>query len=237
MKITTRRDALFAQLQTVTRAASTRSAVQALSGVQLLARQGRDRAARHRHGDRPARPARGRGRPRGRRRAAGAPGRRRRPRAARRRGVARAAPGRAGRRDRRRLRDLPHPHAALGGLPAVPGAGGRPRPGPRRGVRRDRAQGRPLRLARRDAPGAHRHPRLRLGRRAADGRDRLLPALGQGDQARGAAGGRLRGQRAGAGAAGADADRPARERRRRSASPCAPTRSCSRPAASCSPRG
>ena len=40
MKITTRRDALFAQLQTVTRAASTRSAVQALSGVQLLARSG-----------------------------------------------------------------------------------------------------------------------------------------------------------------------------------------------------
>src|SRR3954466_13949978 len=40
MKITTRRDALFAQPQTVTRAASTRSAVQALSGVQLLA--GRD---------------------------------------------------------------------------------------------------------------------------------------------------------------------------------------------------
>lgn len=37
MKITTRRDALFAQLQTVTRAASTRSAVQALSGVQLIA--------------------------------------------------------------------------------------------------------------------------------------------------------------------------------------------------------
>src|SRR3954466_6681925 len=40
MKITTRRDALFAQLQTVTRAASTRSAVQALSGVQLLASKG-----------------------------------------------------------------------------------------------------------------------------------------------------------------------------------------------------
>jgi DNA polymerase-3 subunit beta len=40
MKITTRRDALFGQLQMVTRAASTRSAVQALSGVQLLA--GRD---------------------------------------------------------------------------------------------------------------------------------------------------------------------------------------------------
>jgi DNA polymerase-3 subunit beta len=40
MKITTRRDALFAQLQTVTRAASTRSAVQALSGVQVLAAKG-----------------------------------------------------------------------------------------------------------------------------------------------------------------------------------------------------
>ena len=37
MKLTTRRDTLFHQLQTVTRAASTRSAVQALSGVQLQA--------------------------------------------------------------------------------------------------------------------------------------------------------------------------------------------------------
>src|SRR5215203_4741043 len=37
MRISTQRDALFAQLQTVTRAASTRSAVQALSGVQMLA--------------------------------------------------------------------------------------------------------------------------------------------------------------------------------------------------------
>src|SRR5918912_3801413 len=40
MKISTRRDALFAQLPTVTRAASTRSAVQALSGVQLQAKGG-----------------------------------------------------------------------------------------------------------------------------------------------------------------------------------------------------
>jgi DNA polymerase-3 subunit beta len=39
MKLSTRRDALFAQLQTVTRAASTRSAVQALSGVQIAARE------------------------------------------------------------------------------------------------------------------------------------------------------------------------------------------------------
>jgi DNA polymerase-3 subunit beta len=40
MKISTGRDALFAQLQTVTRAASTRSAIQALSGVQVLAGSG-----------------------------------------------------------------------------------------------------------------------------------------------------------------------------------------------------
>jgi DNA polymerase-3 subunit beta len=40
LKLSTRRDALFHQLQTVTRAASTRSAVQALSGVQLQATSG-----------------------------------------------------------------------------------------------------------------------------------------------------------------------------------------------------
>src|SRR5215218_4771308 len=40
MKLSTKRDALFAQLQTVTRAASTRSAVQALSGVHLQATGG-----------------------------------------------------------------------------------------------------------------------------------------------------------------------------------------------------
>jgi DNA polymerase III subunit beta len=41
MKVSTRRDAMFAQLQTASRAASTRSAVQALSGVQLAATAGR----------------------------------------------------------------------------------------------------------------------------------------------------------------------------------------------------
>jgi DNA polymerase III subunit beta len=40
MKLTTSRSDLFAQLQTVTRAASTRSAVQALSGVQVVAEGG-----------------------------------------------------------------------------------------------------------------------------------------------------------------------------------------------------
>ena len=44
---------------------------------------------------------------------------------------------------------------------------------------------RPLGLARRDAPDPHRHPRLGAGRRAADGRDRLLPPERQGDAARG----------------------------------------------------
>jgi DNA polymerase-3 subunit beta len=40
MKVSTSRAALFTELQTVTRAASTRSAVQALSGVQLQASGG-----------------------------------------------------------------------------------------------------------------------------------------------------------------------------------------------------
>src|SRR3954452_20862231 len=40
MRITTSREALFSQLQTVTRAASTRSAVQALSGVHVQATGG-----------------------------------------------------------------------------------------------------------------------------------------------------------------------------------------------------
>ena len=41
MRLSTKREALFAQLQTVTRAASTRSAVQALSGVLVAAEAGR----------------------------------------------------------------------------------------------------------------------------------------------------------------------------------------------------
>ena len=84
------------------RVASTRSAVQALSGVQLAPRPTTRRAARHRHGGRPARPARGRGRARGHRRPARAPAARRRPPAARRPRHARAAPRRAGRRGRLR---------------------------------------------------------------------------------------------------------------------------------------
>ena len=214
MKITTRRDALFAQLQTVTRAASTRSAVQALSGVQVLATGGAIelRATDMEIGLRVplegeivregsvVLPARLR--------------RRRRPGAARRRRLARAAPDRAGRGDRRRLRDLPHPHAALGGLPAVPGARGR---------------------SRRWSPATAFVATVNKVARSAS-RDETRPVLtgilvsATGDELRmvatdsyrlsvketkleSAAGRRLRGQRAGAGAAGADPDRPARERR------------------------
>ena len=241
MKISTRRDALFAQLQTVTRAASTRSAVQALSGVQLPART--DGAIELRATDMEIGlrvPLEGEVVRDGADRPAGAPARRRRARAARRRGRRSscapaeqdveivAAPRRStsARCARRTSRRFPEPEGD--GRVEVPGAG----------VRGDRAEGRPLGVARRDAPDPHRHPRVGRRRRAADGRDRLLPAVGEGDAAGGAAGGLVRGQRAGAGAAGAHADRRSTaRRRRRSRSACAPTRSCSRPAASCCRRG
>ena len=205
------------------------------------ARQGRrDRAARHRHGDRPARPARGRGRPRGRRRAAGAAARRRRPRAARRRVSLEL---RAAEQDVEivaRLGDVPHPHAA----PRRTSRRSRSRRatarrGPGRRVRRDRAQGRPLGVARRDAPGAHRHPRLGR-RRASCGWSPPTPTGCRSRRRKLEAplAGLVRGQRAGAGAAGADADRPARPSAESLARlACAPTRSCSRPAASCCRRG
>ena len=69
-------------------------------------------------------------------------------------------------------------------------------------------------------------------RRAADGRDRLLPPERQGDRARGAARRRLRGQRPGPRAARSSARLVARTTPRRSGSACAPTRSSSRSAAS-----
>src|SRR3712207_8401527 len=42
----------------------------------------------------------------------------------------------------------------------------------------------PLRVPRRDAPDPHRHPRVGVRAGAADGRHRLLPAVGEGDPAR-----------------------------------------------------
>ena len=165
MKVSTSRAALFTELQTVTRAASTRSAVQALSGVQLSAKGGAIelRATDMEIGLRvplegevvrdgavvlPARLLVD---------------------------VVRALPGdsvslelRASEQDVEivagsatfhirtlRLEDFPpfpEPEADGQGRGAGPG------------VRRDGAEGGPLRLARRDAPGAHRHPRVRRRR-------------------------------------------------------------------------
>ena len=70
---------------------------------------------------------------------------------------------------------LPHPRAAHRGLPAPARARrGDHRPRAGAGVRRHGRPGRPLGLARRDAPGPDRHPRLGVRARAADGRHRLL---------------------------------------------------------------
>ena len=240
MKLSTSTSELLAQLQTVTRVASTRSAVQALSGVQIAAggTATARRAARHRHGGRPARPAR-------------------RPRSSARATV--VLPARLLLDVVRTLRSgdvslelrpTEQDVEVVGGtarfhirtlraedFPPLPGAGRRPgRRDAGAGVRRDDRPRVALGLARRDAPDPHRHPRVRVGRRAADGRHRLLPAEREGDPARGAAGGRLRGQRAGARARGARAPGRATTSRR-SGSACARTRSSSRSAASCSPRG
>ncbi len=126
MKISLERDALLAQLQTVSRVASTRSAIQALSGVQLC-RVGRSAASS-------ARPT-----------WTSACGFRSRRRSSREGvvvlparlllDVVRSLPaeqvslelraGRAGRRARLRQRHVPHPDAARRGLPAVSRAGSR----------------------------------------------------------------------------------------------------------------
>ena len=204
MKISCERDALLRQLQTVSRVASTRSAIQALSGVQLAAVVRRLRTSGHRHGRRPTRPAGGRDRPRGRRRVAGAAAPRRGPPASGRAGLARASRRRAGRRTRLRQRDLPHPDAPRRGLPAVPRAPGRRRRvGSAGGLRVNGAQGRKLGLARRDPPSPDRDSRVGFGPRAPNGRHRLLSTEREGDDARGCAAVWVRGQRAGAGPAGA----------------------------------
>ena len=225
MKVSTSRTELFTELQTVTRAASTRSAVQALSGVQLTAKGGAIelRATDMEIGLRvplqgeivrdgavvlPARLLVD---------------------------VVRALPGdsvslelRATEQDVEivagsatfhirtlRLEDFPpFPEPEGDGRVEVPG------PAFVETVLKVARVG----LAGRDAAGAHGDPRVRLGERAADGRHGLLPPVGEGDEARGAAGRDLRGQRAGAGAAGAHADRAADRGRDSSASRCARTR-------------
>ncbi len=148
MKISLERDVLLGQLQTASRVASTRSAIQALSGVQLAASAelcelratDMDVGLRVPLEAEVARegvvvlPARllvdvVRSLP--------APSR-----------VARAARGRAGRRARLRQGNVPHPNTQDRGLPTVPGAGagiGGVAAGGR--IRLDRAEGRGLRLA------------------------------------------------------------------------------------------
>ena len=130
--------------------------------------------------------ARGAGRRRRRRRRAGpAAGRHRAP-AARRRGRARARAEEGVLRVDVRLGELPPEHVLRRGLPApARGRAGRAaRDRPRRAARDGRPR-QPRRVARRVAPGAHRHPRPLRGRQARDGRDRLVPAVRQGDGARG----------------------------------------------------
>ena len=140
MKFSTSSADLLAQLSTVSRVASTRSAVQALSGVQLAGAGRARRAARHRHGGRPARPARGRGRARGRR--PSCPARLLLD-------VARALPGddghaRAARRASRTSRSCPAPRRSTSARCAPRTSRRFPEPGgdavvtrARRGVRRD----------------------------------------------------------------------------------------------------
>ena len=237
MKITTRRDALFGQLQTVTRAASTRSAVQALSGVQVLASQGgiELRATDMEIGLRvplegdvvregsvvlPARLVVD---------------------------VVRALPGDEVTLE---LRPTEQDVEIVGGsatfhIRTLRSEDFPPFPEPEG----DRVE----------VPGAaFVETVLKVARSAS--RDETRPVLtgilvsASGEELRMVAtdsyrlsvketrletalSGRLRGQRAGPGAAGAHADRAARGRRRRSASPCARTRSCSRPAAWSCPHG
>ena len=190
MKISTPRDALFAQLQTVTRAASTRSAVQALSGVQLLAEGGAIelRATDMEIGLRvplegevvregavvlPARLLR-----------------RRRPRAAGRRASRSscAPPSRTSRSSPAPRRST-SARCALEDFPPFPEPEAR---GPRRASRAPAFVETVPKVAR-SASRDETRPVLTgilvsaAGERAAHGRHRLLPAVGQGDAARGAA--------------------------------------------------
>ena len=145
------------------------------------------RAARHRHGGRPARPARGR--------PSSAPAPSSSPPACCSTSSA-SCPAATCRsscaRPSRTSRSSPAPRASTSARCAPRTSRRCPSPGgdqivtdARAGLHRDDRPRRALGLARRDAPDPHRHPRLRGRRRAADGRDRLLSPERQGDAARG----------------------------------------------------
>ena len=207
LTVTCPRDELARALGIVSRGVSTRTTVQILAGILLRAAggklelaatdmelslrtsidvPGRDRGVGRRAGPAAARPG------------AAAAGRR---------GDDRAQARGGGGRDPLRLGDLPAAHLQRGGLPAAAGGrgGGAARGRPRDGADHGRA-GQPLGLSRRVAPGADRRPDALRARPAGDGRDRLLPALGQGDRGRGHGAG-ARGDRPGARARRARPDR------------------------------
>ena len=191
MKISLSSAELLDQLQTASRVASTRSAVQALSGVmisppadgspELLATDmeiGLRDPARPRRSRAPARPCS--------RRACCSTSRARCP------AEQLTMELRAAEQDVELIcgpTHVPPAHAPRRGLPhRCPSPRGDTRVTlPRRRLRRDDHARRALGLARRDAPGPHRDPDVGLGAGAADGRHRLLPAERQGDGARGAA--------------------------------------------------
>ncbi len=209
VKISLERDALLAQLQTVSRVASTRSAIQALSGVQLVAPAAGASCARPTWTSACA----FRSRPRSSARAPSScpPGCCSTSCARCRREASRSSCGR--------------PSRTSSSSPATPrSTSGRCAP---RTSRRSRSpirtrpstfpRGAFVATALKVAGSASRDETrpvltgiLGLGvrARAADGRDRLLPAERQGDDARVAALAQLRGQRAGARAAGARAASP-----------------------------
>ena len=236
MKLSCSRESFLSRLGVAVRGVSTRSAIQALSGVLIRADAGgvELQATDMELGIRIKVDAkvesRGHGGP------AGAASARRHPLAAR-RTTCRSSTARASRTSRSsRVGALPPAHPSARGLPeAARGRRQRAHRGPGRGVRGDdRARG-PRGLERRDPAAPHRRARVGLRRRAADGGHRLLPAERQGDEARTALAATWRRTcRPG----------PFRSwpRRRddgaeRSASPPSRTRSCSAPAKSSCPRG
>ena len=238
MKLSLSAAELLTQLQTVTRVASTRSAVQALSGVMISAQDGSPPELLATDMEIGLRvPLAGRGASPG---SAVLPARLLLD-------VARSLPAeqltlelRSAEQDVELIcgaGHLPPAHAARRGLPDAAGAlAGDADRAAGRGLRADGLPRGALGLARRDPPRAHRHPDVGLRPGAADGRDRLLPAERQGDRARGAAAGQPRGERPGPRAAGARADRPAGRATSRSPSASGRTRSSSSSATSCSPR-
>ena len=210
LKLTVSRETFLAQLSVVARAASTRSAIQTLAGVLIRSRTAGPSSRRPTPTSASAPRSKPRSQPRAR---SWCPGRllldvaRSLPKDSR---LARVPLLAAGRRGDLRLGQVPPAHAAARGLPEA--AGGRPTPARspcrRRAFIETIVARRPLGLARRDAPAPHRRAGDRRRRRAADGRHRLLPALGQGDDARAGARRLAGGQRAGADAAGARAASP-----------------------------